>query len=106
MAASQERSALQEAETVREQAEQIRFVAGRSFIMQSLVEAPDGQVLELWVDRAFTPDMSTTTIEFGSDAYFALLDEPGMAEWLTLSPEIIVVTGENAAIRVTTAPVN
>lgn len=106
VAASQERSALQEAETVREQAEQIRFVAGRSFIMQSLVEAPDGQVLELWVDRAFTPDMSTTTIEFGSDAYFALLDEPGMAEWLTLSPEIIVVTGENAAIRVTTAPVN
>lgn len=106
VAASQERSALQEAETVREQAEQIRFVAGRSFIMQSLVEAPDGQVLALWVDRAFTPDMPTTTIEFGSDAYFALLDEPGMAEWLTLSPEIIVVTGENAAIRVTTAPVD
>lgn len=105
VAASQERSALQEAETVREQAEQIRFVAGRSFIMQSLVEAPDGQVLELWVDRTFTPDMPTTTIEFGSDAYFALLDEPGMAEWLALSPEMIVVTGENAAIRVTTAPV-
>ncbi len=99
--ASQERSALQEAETVREQAEQMRFVAGRSFAMQSLVQAPDGQVLELWVDQAYTPGMRTTTIEFGSDAYFALLDEPGMAEWLALSPELIVVTGEDEAIRVT-----
>ncbi|MCO5213422.1 MAG: VWA domain-containing protein [Caldilinea sp.] len=101
VAASQARSALQEAETVREQAEQMRFVAGRSFAMQSLVQAPDGQVLELWVDQAYTPGMRTTTIEFGSDAYFALLDEPGMAEWLALSPELIVVTGEDEAIRVT-----
>ena len=101
VAASQARSALQEAETVRDEAAQMRFVAGRSFAMQSLVQAPDGQVLELWVDQAYTPGMRTTTIEFGSDAYFALLDEPGMAEWLALSPELIVVTGEDEAIRVT-----
>ncbi len=103
--ASLARSALQAAETVRDEAAQMRYVAGRSFLMQSLVQAPDGRVLELWVDQAYTEGMPTTTVEFGSDAYFALLDEPGMAAWLALSPELIVVTGENEAIRVTTGPV-
>jgi len=103
--ASQARSALQEAETVHEQPVQARFVAGHSFMMQSLVQAPDGGVLELWVDQAYEEGMATTVVEFGSEAYFALLDVPGMAQWLALSPELVVVTGDNEAIRVTTAPV-
>ena len=104
--ASQQRSALQEAEIAREQMTQIRFVAGRSFVMQSLVQAPDGEVLRLWVDQAYVEGMPTKTVEFGSDAYFTLLDTPGMAQWLALSPELIVVTDDNQAIHVTTVPKN
>ena len=103
--ASQARGALQEAEAVHEQPAQVRFVAGHSFMMQSLVQAPDGEVFELWVDQAYKEGMPTTVVEFGSETYFALLDVPGMAQWLALSPELVVVTGDNEAIRVTTAPV-
>ena len=40
-----------------------------------------------------------TTIAFGSDAYFALLDNPDLAQWLALSPELIVVTEAGELIR-------
>ena len=65
---------------------------------------PDGRILELWVDTGFTDEMPTKTIEFGSDAYFELLDQPGMAEWLSISPELVIVVGANEAIRITTQP--
>lgn len=45
--------------------------------------------------------MALTTVPFGSDDYFALIDQPGMAEWLSLGTEIVIVTGEDTAVRVT-----
>lgn len=104
VAASQARIELQQAETVRQTPSEMRYAGGRSFVLRAYVTAEDGSRLALWVDTQYDEAMEMTTIEFGSDAYFALLDDPDMAQWLAISPELIVVTGDESALRVTTLP--
>lgn len=99
--ASIARSELQAVETVAQE-EAVRYAGGRTFGRQGQVVAPDGAVYELWVDTAYREEMALETVLFGSDAYFALLDMPGLAEQLALSPEMVVVTGSDTAVRVTT----
>lgn len=98
--ASVARSSLEGATTVT-QNEAVRYAGGRTF--QRQVNAVDAQryPVELWVDTAYREGMDVTEIPFGSDAYFALLDQPGMAEWLAVAPEVVVVTGDNTAVRIT-----
>jgi Ca-activated chloride channel family protein len=98
--ASVVRSELQAATTVR-QDEAVRYAGGRSFQRQGQVAGAGGQPLDLWVDTGFREEMQVTTVRFGSDEYFALLDQPGMAEWLAVGPEIVIVTGRDQAIRIT-----
>jgi Ca-activated chloride channel family protein len=100
--ASQARIELQQAETVHQTPPEMRYVGGRAFILRAYIVADDGSRLELWVDTQYDEAMEVTTVEFGSDAYFDLLDEPDMAQWLALSPELIIVTGEESAVRITT----
>jgi len=92
---------LQTANTVVPQEEAVRYVGGRTFQRQGQVAQADGRTVDLWVDTTYREDMTLTTVPFGSDDYFALLDQPGMAEWLSLGTEIVIVTGEDAAVRVT-----
>ncbi len=104
--ASVVRDELQYATTVREDAA-VRYAGGRSFQRQGQVSGAYGQLIDLWVDTGFKVEMKITQVQFGSDAYFDLLDEPsmsGMAAWLAIGPEIVVVTGANSAVRVTTQP--
>ena len=89
--------------TLAVEADPVRFVNGRVFKRQGILDGPSGERLELWVDTAYTADTKITEIRFGSDAYFALLDQPGMSAWLAISPELVLVTGEGEAVRVTTA---
>lgn len=103
VAASQARSELQQATTVREGAPALRYAGGRTFTLRAYLPDAAGTRLPLWVDTTFDEAMTVTTIAFGSDAYFALLDaQPGMAQWLAISPEMIIVTGEHSAVRITT----
>jgi Ca-activated chloride channel family protein len=80
----------------------MRYVGGRTFALRAYITADDGSRLELWVDTQYDEAMKVTTVEFGSDAYFDLLDEPNMAQWLAISSELIIVTGEESAVRITT----
>ncbi|GIK75950.1 MAG: hypothetical protein BroJett021_49380 [Chloroflexota bacterium] len=102
--ASQARIELLQAETVRQSSE-MRYVGGRTFALRAYITADDGSRLELWVDTQYDEAMKVTTVEFGSDAYFDLLDEPNMAQWLAISSELIIVTGEESAVRITTLTV-
>jgi Ca-activated chloride channel family protein len=92
---------LQSATTVT-QDDALRYAGGRTFQRQERVVGTDGRPVDLWVDTTYRDDMDVTTIEFGSDEYFALLDQPGMAEWLAVGPELVIVTGSNSAVRITT----
>jgi Ca-activated chloride channel family protein len=94
------RAALQAATTVPQDAA-VRYVAGRSFQRQGVVTLPEGSPVEFWVDTAFRDDMAVTMVEFGSEAYFALLEQEGMAAWLAISPSVVIVTGADTAVRVT-----
>jgi Ca-activated chloride channel family protein len=86
------------------QDEAVRYVGGRSFQRQGRFSGPDGQPVELWVDTSFSEEMQVETIAFASDPYFALLDSPGMAAWLAVGPEIVIVTGPATAVRITSLP--
>lgn len=79
----------------------VRYAGGRTFQRQAQAAAADGRMIDLWVDTGYREEMELTVVPFGSDAYFALLDEPGMAERLALGVEIVIVTAEETAIRVT-----
>jgi Ca-activated chloride channel family protein len=103
VAASQARIALQQAQTVSESSRDLRYIAGRTFMLRSHLASADGVTRPLWVDTAYDDAMDLTTVEFGSDAYFALFDNPDLAQWLAISPELIVVTGEDTALRITVA---
>ena len=95
-----ERQALGEASVARQE-ETLRYVAGRTFRMQGVAQDAEGNPVALWVDVNFTDDMDVTEVVFGSDAYFDLLaTSPEMAAWLSLSPALVVVTGEQEAVRV------
>lgn len=103
VAASVARSELKNATSVLHsvtQDEAVRYVAGRSF--QRQVVDNNGQPIDFWVDTAYREGMEVTTVRFGSDDYFALLDEPNMAEWLSVGPAVVIVTGDNTALRITT----
>lgn len=103
VAASQARNELQQATTLREGAPALRYAGGRTFTLRAYLPDAAGDLLPLWVDTGFDDAMTVKSIEFGSDAYFALLDaQPGMAQWLAVSPEMVIVTGENRAVRITT----
>lgn len=99
--ASQARIALQQAQIASADSGELRYVAGRTFMLRSYLPGADGPTRALWVDTTFDETMALTTVEFGSDAYFALLDDPTLAQWLAISSELIVVTGEDTALRVT-----
>jgi len=101
--ASQERRALLQAETTQTIPSEMRYVAGRAFVLRAYVVDAEGRRLPVWVDTRYQEEMETTVVAFASDAYFALLDEPGMAQALALSPEMIIVTDEGEAIRITTS---
>lgn len=100
--ASQARIELQQAEIVRQLLSEVRYIGGRSFVLRAYVTAEDGSRVGLWVDTQYDEAMAMTTVVFGSDAYFELLDEPGMAQWLSISPEVIVVVDAGSAVRITT----
>lgn len=101
--ASQERSALAHAETTQATVSEMRYVAGRAFVLRAYVVDAEGRLLPLWVDTRYREEMKTIVVEFASDAYFALLDEPDMAQMLALSSEMIIVTDAEEAIRITTS---
>jgi Ca-activated chloride channel family protein len=101
VAASQARTALQQAQIASADSGELRYVAGRTFMLRSYLTGADGVARPLWVDTTYDEAMALTTVEFGSDAYFALLDDPILAQWLAISPELIVVTGDGSALRVT-----
>ena len=68
------------------------------------VAGADGQPVEFWVDTAYTEAMELETVAFASDRYWALLEQPNAAAWLSLSTEMIVVLEDGTAIRITSAP--
>ena len=80
----------------------MRFIGGKTFVQQGVVTTPDGQPLALWVDTSFAATMQIETVLFGSERYFALAQQPTMARWLAISPELIVVTAPDKALRITT----
>jgi Ca-activated chloride channel family protein len=86
------------------QDEAVRYAGGRSFQRQGQATGPDGLPVALWVDTLFRDEMQVTDIAFGSDEYFALLDTPGMAAYLAVGPELVVVTGPASAVRITALP--
>lgn len=98
--ASQERAKMQSATVVAENAE-VRYAGGRAFVKQGRTTLPDGWTADLWVDTAYTEAMRLEQVAFASERYFELAAQPGMAEMLAVSPEMVIVTGENAAIRIT-----
>ncbi len=101
VAASEKRMALQTAVIVEARPE-VRFVGGKTFVQQGVVTTLDGQSLALWVDTSFAANMQIETVLFGSERYFALAQQPTMARWLAISPELIVVTAPDQALRITT----
>ena len=82
----------------------VRYIAGKSFLNRGIVADGQNNRLTLWVDLLYNQAMQVETVEFGSDCYFALLQTPGLAEWLALSPELIIVRNEHQALWITTLP--
>ena len=100
--AAQQRAALAGAENV-QQSEEVRYLGGKTFARRGYAEGADGQPAEFWVDTAYTEEMDLETVEFASDRYWALLEQPNVAQWLSLSTEMIVVLDNGTALRVTAA---
>ena len=75
-------------------AEVLRYAGSHAFVLR------DG----VWTDTRFNPSaMTTTDVEFASDAFFQLLDDhPDLAPALALGDQVIVVTGD-VAYRITNA---
>jgi Ca-activated chloride channel family protein len=101
VAASEAQNAMQTGTAVAN-AEAAHYVAGKTFVQQGWVSGADGVSLPFWVDTTFKQEMQITWVEFASDAYFALAQQPNMAEWLAVGEEMVIVVGETQAIRVTT----
>jgi Ca-activated chloride channel family protein len=94
-----QRSAMQVAEQVQDE-QGVRYVAGRTFTLQGVRAGEDGAAVEFWVDTLYTEEMAVTEVVFGSDEYFALAGDPMMAAWLAISPELLLVTDGENAVRV------
>lgn len=103
VAASERLNELANAPVIQESS-MARFINGRTFVPQTVVEGPDKRSLTLWVDTLYTMDMQLTTVQFGSDCYFALAKEPQVAAWLALAPDLIIVRDAQTALRITTLP--
>ncbi len=88
--ASKVRSGLSEAETA-PQNDRVRYAAGKSFAQKGEVQAADGSLHLLWVDTALTAEMTPRPISFGSAEYFALAADDRVAQWLAVSPALVVV---------------
>lgn len=88
--ASKVRSGLSEAETA-PQNDRVRYAGGKSFAQKGEVQAADGTAYPLWVDTALTVEMTPRPVSFGSDEYFALASNPQVAQWLAVSPALVVV---------------
>ena len=101
VAASEAQNSLQTASNVENNA-QAQYVAGKTFVQQGWVSGADGSSLPFWVDTSYTQAMSLTWVEFASDAYFALAQQPGIAEWLAVGEEMVIAIDATHAIRVTT----
>jgi Ca-activated chloride channel family protein len=101
VAASEAQNSMQTATTV-ENTAAAHFVNGKTFVQQGWVSGADGTALPFWVDTAYKQEMSLTWVEFASDAYFALAQQPKMAEWLAVGQEMVIVVSDTQAIRVTT----
>jgi Ca-activated chloride channel family protein len=101
VAASEAQNDMQVATTV-QNTESAQFVAGKTFVQQGWVSAPDGSSLPFWVDTAFKQEMSISWVEFASDEYFALTQQPNLAAWLAVGQEMVIVVSDVQAIRVTT----
>ena len=98
--ASVARTSLESATTVTQDAA-VRYAGGRTFQRQVNAVDAEGRPVELWVDTSYREGMAVTEVPFGSDAYFALLDRSGMAEWLAVALQVVIVTGDNTAVRIT-----
>lgn len=71
------------------QATQVRHVAGKTFELHA----------SAWIDQAFKPDMAALRIQWGSDAYFALLDAlPQVKDYLALGDALTVVIEGKALV--------
>jgi Ca-activated chloride channel family protein len=101
VAASEAQNSMQTATAV-ENSAQAQFVDGKTFVQQGWVTGADGLTLPFWVDTAFTQSMNLSWVEFASDAYFNLTQQPQMAEWLAVGQEMVIVISDTQAIRVTT----
>lgn len=102
VAASEARSDLANAVNLQEH-QGVRYVAGKTFVRQSVVTTKAGQQYGLWVDTRYEEAMRVETVRFGSPRYFSLARNPQMAAWLAISPELVVVVGDGQAIRITIA---
>ena len=103
VAASVERTRMQDADSVT-QHESVRFVGGKTFVQQGLVASPDGESIAMWIDTLFADEMKLKTVVFGTEQYFELTNDSRMAEWLSVSPELIVAVDEQNALRITLTP--
>lgn len=100
VAASEAQNSMQTATAV-ENSESAVFVAGKTFVQQGWVSGADGSALPFWVDTAYKTEMTLQWVEFAGDTYFTLAQNPDMAEWLAIGQEMVIVVGDNEAIRVT-----
>jgi len=108
VAASEQLDQLANAAVV-ENVQNVRFINGRTFVERTVVQSGGGEEVDkrgltLWVDTLYNSDMQLETIAFGSDCYFALAQEPQVAEWLALSSDLIIVRNAQTALRITTLP--
>ena len=99
---SEARSALRQAERAQEH-KGVRYVDGKTFTFQQHVTTPDGRTEELWVDNSYQETIRPHVILFGSDEYFELAERSNAAQWLAVSPELVLVI-EETAYRITTNP--
>lgn len=76
----------------------VQYVSGKSFAAQVIRVAEGERAVTRWVDTQYQPAMELTTVAFGSDCYFALFNDPQLAEWLTVAPEMIVLFEEQALL--------
>jgi len=100
VAASETRNELINAQTLQETGG-VRYVNGKTFTRQGMIERADGQRVEFWVDTLYRAGMKLETVSFGSERYFALARQPALALWLAVSPEVLIVIKPGQAIRVT-----
>lgn len=107
VAASEQLDQLANADVV-ESTQTMRFINGRTFVERPIEQTGGEGVakrgLTLWVDTLYNTTMQLETITFGSDCYFALAQDPQVAEWLALSSDLIIVRDAQTALRIITLP--